>query len=260
MTNNVSGLIFDIRRYSVNDGPGIRTTVFLKGCPLRCAWCHNPESQEGSIETIKRTRQLDGRKFFQHESCGYIMTTDQLLKEIIKDSICFEESNGGITLSGGEPLFQPNFVFDLLSKLKRYGIHSALDTCGEASYPIFSKAVNLADLILYDIKCITDELHIAYTKRSNKGILSNIYKLSVSGKPFIIRIPIIPNFNDNANELYLINEFIRSLPNKPLKIELLPFHSIGLHKYNEMEKPMPELHPAAGLTANMSLAESILFQ
>lgn len=258
MNNNLSGLIFDIRRYSVNDGPGIRTTIFLKGCPLKCAWCHNPESQKHSIETLKRIRHLDGKTHIQTESCGYLTTTDELLEEIKKDSICFEESNGGVTISGGEPLFQPNFVSDFLIKLRKQGIHSALDTCGDSPNHIFSRITDLADLVLYDIKCISESLHITYTNRSNRVILENLYKLSSSGKPFIIRIPVIPNFNDNLTELILIDEFIRSLPNKPLKLELLPFHSIGLHKYNELEKTIPELHPPHDKLANIQLAESIL--
>lgn len=258
MNNNLSGLIFDIRRYSVNDGPGIRTTIFLKGCPLKCAWCHNPESQKHSIETLKRIRHLDGKTHIQTESCGYVTTTDELLEEIKKDSICFEESNGGVTISGGEPLRQPDFVFDLLEKLNKQGFHSALDTCGYSPNHIFKRVTNLANLVLYDIKCISEALHVTYTNRSNKVILENLYKLSSSGKPFIIRIPVIPNFNDNPTELILIDEFIRSLPNKPLKLELLPFHSIGLHKYNELEKTIPELHPPHDKLANIQLAESIL--
>lgn len=260
MSKANSGLIFDLRRYSVNDGPGIRTTIFLKGCPLQCAWCHNPESQKHSIESIIRSRQMDGKQFLQKFPCGYYATPDQMINEISKDILCFEESNGGVTLSGGEPLSQPTFLFELMKLTKEYGIHTTLDTCGEAPKTVYNTALNLADLILFDVKCISEDLHLTYTKRSNKTILSNLIELSSSLKPYYIRIPIIPKFNDNERELSLIHQFIQTLPNKPIQIDLLPFHSIGIHKYHELRRTLPSLHPLVDSIPNMTLANSIIKQ
>jgi pyruvate formate lyase activating enzyme len=232
-------LIFDIRHFTVHDGPGIRTTVFFKGCPLNCLWCHNPESQSPVEEEIENVHSLDGKKFLNNETVGQWMTVHEVIAEIEKDRIFYDESNGGVTLSGGEPLFQPEFLYELLKELKQEGFHVALDTCGFADKSVFERVLPFIDLFLYDLKIIDDNDHIKYTGVSNQIILANLRFLSEKGKKIIIRIPVIPGINDtidNWESLFPSSPLtlFPSYPHTLHEIHLLPYHSIAREKYSRI--------------------------
>jgi pyruvate formate lyase activating enzyme len=230
------GLIFDIRRFSVHDGPGIRTTIFFKGCPLSCWWCHNPESRLKEPEISIKSIRLDGKIYRHKETTGQEMTVREVIREIEKDRIFFDESTGGVTLSGGEPMFQTEFLLELLNELKQQGYHIALDTCGFAEHTEFKKILPYVDLFLFDIKLIDDNEHIKYTGVSNQQILKNLHLLFENQKKVIIRFPIIPGITDsteniNAIKSFLINSLIHQFINSPIEIHLLPYHSIAKKKY-----------------------------
>lgn len=226
-----TGIIFDIKRYAVHDGPGIRTTVFLKGCPLECWWCHNPESQKLEPESFsENSNSCDEIP----EKIGRIISVSEVMNEVRKDQIFYEESNGGVTFSGGEPLFQYNFLKELLKTSKEYSLHTTLDTAGCISKEKILQIAPLVDLFLYDIKLINDNKHIKYTGISNKDILANLIELSKRKFKIIIRIPIIPSINDDKDELDLFGKFIQPLNVE--KVELLPFHTIGENKYSKLKK------------------------
>jgi pyruvate formate lyase activating enzyme len=221
MDNDNTAIIFDIKRFAIHDGPGIRTTIFLKGCPLRCAWCHNPESH--SLEICE----------YQNQTYGKNYSLSALMSEIRKDLIFFEESDGGITFSGGEPLIQLPFLINIAELCKKEGFHLALDTCGYIPLKEFKKIVPLIDLFLYDLKLINDKSHKQYTGVSNEIIIQNLKYLNHQKKNIIIRIPIIPTINDTENELNSMLSLIKEL--KSIKtIHLLPYHKIASHKYDKM--------------------------
>lgn len=229
----MKGLIFDIRSFSVHDGPGIRTTVFLKGCPLRCSWCHNPESHLCKAETVRKIRKLGADQFEITETIGSEVDAETVLLRFKADKPFFEESGGGITLSGGEPLMQSDFVETLLKKASENGIHSALDTSGHAANEVFSKISPLADLILYDLKIADAQAHKQHTGFSNRLILENLKWLKNSGKRFFIRIPLIPNLTDTSFNLDGLYQIISAL-GEVERIDLLPFHPLGKSKYDRM--------------------------
>jgi pyruvate formate lyase activating enzyme len=230
----ISGIIFDIKRFAVHDGPGIRTTVFLKGCAANCWWCHNPESQSIEIEKAIRKNQLEGREIEEQEIIGRSITVPELLREISKDRIFFEESGGGVTFSGGEPLMQPEFLKDVLIYSRASGFHTTLDTTGYATAKIFDSIIPHVDLFLYDLKFIDDQLHQKYTGVSNQSILNNLKKISHSDSKFIIRYPVVPGITDEQRNVDQIMDFIVSLKHKKLKLDLLPYHTIARHKYHKM--------------------------
>jgi len=213
------GIIFNIQQFSVNDGPGIRTTVFFKGCPLGCWWCHNPESKSFDIEKIN------------NKTLGKEYTANELFKEIEKDRIFFEESNGGVTFSGGEPLAQPTFLKEILIRCKENGIHTAIDTSGYVDINILKQFVNLADIFLFDLKLMDPVLHLKYTDISNSEILSNLEYLISQNANIIIRIPLIPGITATDENMKQIRNFLEKFDNKP-EINLLPFHKIAKSKYN----------------------------
>ena len=251
--------IFDIERNSYVDGPGIRTTVFFKGCNLRCAWCHNPESQSPKPQMMFFKNKCTGcgkckEKCPNHlescelcgkctlycphdarEICGKEYTVDEIMIEILKDKSFYENSGGGVTFSGGECMLQIDFLEDLLKACKRNGIHTAVDTAGLVPYESFEQILPYTDLFLYDVKCYDSDKHKKYTGASNGLILSNLKKLLQSGKTVWIRIPIIPNVNDSEAEILNIKEFL-NLCGSPEKIELLPYHAMGEHKYAAIGK------------------------
>lgn len=230
------GLIFEIRRFTVHDGPGIRTTVFFKGCPLKCWWCHNPESHSCHPEESLKTLNLDGKKFTLKEMIGQWMSVGEVMRELRMDRIFYSESSGGITFSGGEPLMQPEFLLELLKECKANSLHTTIDTSGYAEQQIIEKILPFTDLFLYDLKLMDEKDHIRYTGVSNKTILENLTYLISQAKQIVIRIPVIPGITDtkkNIHEIkkFLLNQMKERKSASPLKISLLPYHSIAKNKY-----------------------------
>ncbi|NLN95537.1 MAG: glycyl-radical enzyme activating protein [Bacteroidales bacterium] len=227
------GLIFDIRSFSVHDGPGIRQTVFLKGCPLRCAWCHNPESQKNETETIRKNKKIGNKVFSSVEKVGKWMGVDEVMKIVKKDIPFYEESGGGVTLSGGEPMMQGEFAGSLLNACKNENIHTTIDTCGYAEPQVLESILPFTDLFLYDLKIADEQKHTQYTGVGNQLILSNLKIISKNNKPIIIRIPLIPDITDNIANLEALRNIIESTPGI-IRIDLLPYHSSAYNKYERM--------------------------
>ncbi len=232
----MTGLIFDIRRFSVHDGPGIRTTVFMKGCPLSCWWCHNPESKLPACETFEESRMFDGQEFRQMRTIGKEMPVAEVMEEIEKDLVFMNESGGGVTFSGGEPLFQPQFLEETLRECRRKDIHTTLDTSGYASRETIERILPYTSLFLYDIKHMDDELHKRYMNQSNSPILENLRFISERGGQVIIRFPVVEKINDHRENLDQLSLFLKSLPNPVKEIDLLPYHRIGNGKYAKFGK------------------------
>ena len=232
-----SGYIFDIKKYSVNDGPGIRTTVFFKGCPLNCWWCHNPESQKGEPEHIDNClfRWNLNYDSTQRNKIGSQVFVDEVMKEIEKDLPFYEESHGGATFSGGEPMLQIDFLQSLLEECKKKNVNAAIDTTGYAPFTDFEKIYEHTDIFLYDLKLMNDNLHYEYSGVSNKLIHENLKKLSSLGNKIILRIPIIPTITDTEENISQTISFISALKNIR-EIDLLPFHNTAKSKYERMQK------------------------
>lgn len=229
------GLIFNIRSFSVHDGPGIRQTIFFKGCPLNCAWCHNPESRNPASEKWRKTTFLAGKRFEETETIGRWVSTDELMQEILKDVPFYEESGGGVTLSGGEPLAQSEFAAELLMKCKEAGIHCAIDTCGFAEPTDVERIIPHADLFLYDLKIADDIKHTEYTGKSNQLILENLKLISEKGKKIHIRLPLVEEITDTASNLEEIRKII--LRTKGVeRLDLLPYHFSAKPKYERLNK------------------------
>jgi pyruvate formate lyase activating enzyme len=220
---NTSGIIFDIKKFAVHDGPGIRTTVFFKGCPLNCFWCHNPEGR--LPEPVKFTP--DGHE--GNDMVGYEIGVNALLEEIKKDRIFYDQSGGGVTFSGGEPMMQVDFLIDILSVCRDNNIDTALDTCGYAPFEDFKKISDLVDYILYDIKLMDNTIHVNYTGVSNSLILDNLKRLSELGILLNPRIPLIPDITDTDANLNNIADFLGQLKNIKI-ISLLPYNVFGKGK------------------------------
>jgi pyruvate formate lyase activating enzyme len=270
---NPTGLVFDIRRYSLHDGPGIRTTVFLKGCPLTCWWCHNPESRSAARQVMVRenlclrcgacaehcqqdaisltepdtprtdpalcilcSECLDACTTGAREIVGSEMTVAQVMAQIERDTAFFDESGGGVTVSGGEPLNQTAFVRALLRRCKELELHIALDTCGYAPWRSFEAILDDVDLFLYDLKLFTPEAHQRYTGVSNRPILENLTRLDALGKAVIVRIPLVPGVNDCAGEIDGLAGFVAGLKSVR-RVDLLPYHPTAIHKYERLELP-----------------------
>lgn len=219
-SDKLKAKVFDIQRASMVDGPGIRTTVFFHGCNLRCQWCHNPE---GLIP-------IENNKFSDFNVRDY--TLDELV-DIVSEDIAFYGEDGGVTCSGGECMLQSDFLLPFLQKCKEQGINTAIDTAGCVPFESFLKIVSYTDLFLYDIKCITPELHQEFTGSNNDQILSNLRGLINIGADVIIRIPLIPGFNTTNEEFYKIREFLSEF--KFHSIEVLPFHTMGYGKYDKLK-------------------------
>lgn len=264
------GIVTDIQHYCVHDGPGIRTVVFLKGCPLRCKWCSNPETQVAGYELgynvgnclgcgtcvkvcpkkcieltetgVKIDRQRCTRCFKCQEACptgalrrfGYLKSVEEVMKEVEKDRIFYEYSGGGITLSGGECLTQKEFTLELLRTSKKMGINTAIETTGHAEWEVLQEIAGFADYILYDLKHVDSERHEAMTGVSNTLIMGNLQRLVKIGFKPIIRIPVIPGYNDDRDT---VSEFVRLMKNLKLDtVHLLPLHHLGKNKYRQLDR------------------------
>ena len=267
---NTKGIVFNIQRYSIHDGPGIRTTVFLKGCPLQCFWCQNPESQKrkpevflnkskctlcgecvavcptGASALSERSSTIDRDKCTGCGKCveacpnearslvGRDMTIDEVMKEVIRDRRFYENSGGGVTLSGGEPIAQPKFACAILQACKGAGLHTVLDTCGYVSWPTMEKLLKYTDLVLYDIKCMGRKKHYEATGKANEIILENAKRIA-KYKAMRVRVPVIPGFNDSADEISAIAHFVKAELNS-VDIDLLPYNKMGEIKYERLDR------------------------
>lgn len=229
---NTAGRIFDIQRFSVHDGPGVRTIVFLKGCFLRCKWCCNPESQKREIETML----VDGKE----KVMGRDVTVAELMTDIEKDRIYYRRSGGGVTLSGGESLAQPDFAAAILRACKEKGINTALESTACAGYDKIQKLLPYLDVYLMDIKHINSQKHKEFTTQPNELILENAKRLAADAKKLIIRVPVIPTFNDTEQEIRDIAEFTKSLKTVE-ELHLLPYHRLGEDKYKGLGRTY-EMH------------------
>ncbi len=278
-----TGLVFDIRRYAVHDGPGIRTTVFLKGCPLNCWWCHNPESQSPDPEIMYREARCahcgqclsacpQNAIAWQHDApitnparctrcgacaqlcptqarelTGECMSVEHVMRLVRRDIQFYDESGGGVTLSGGEPLYQSEFTAALLRACKKEEIHTALDTSGFAAWQILDDIRSDVDCFLYDIKLLDDARHIQYTGVSNQIILENLHRLAQRGHAIILRLPLIPGITDGEENIQAVAQLARSLPTV-LRVDLLPYHDAARLKYQRLGIAYP-LPPDISLPA-----------
>jgi pyruvate formate lyase activating enzyme len=221
------GVIFDIKRFALHDGPGIRTTVFFKGCPMKCPWCHNPESQKKCPERVGK----NGKK----EIIGEKRSVDEVMNEIEKEVVFYDESKGGVTFSGGEPLIQPQFLSALLKECRKRDIHTTVDTTGCVSPKTFKSIMDKVDLFLYDLKIMDDKKHIQYTGVSNLLVIENLKILFKKGKNVIIRFPVIPGVTDTEENIKAVGIFVSSLKNIG-EIDLLPYHHTAEGKYQRLKK------------------------
>lgn len=257
------GLVFKIQKFCTDDGPGIRTTVFLKGCPLNCMWCHNPEGLSnkpiiavdfskciscGACTNFCECHKLiDGKHFFSSndcilcskcidickmnaiEFCGHYMSVDEVIKNVLADKMFYLSSNGGITLSGGEPLMQSGFALDILKSAKENGINTCIETSCGVSFNNIEKVMDYVDLFLCDVKETRDDKHIKYIGISNNLVLENIKKLDKHKKSIKLRCPIIPSVNDDYEHFDNLIELYNSLDNV-VGIQLMPYHMLGQGK------------------------------
>ena len=235
--------VFDIQRFSVHDGPGIRTTVFMKGCALRCAWCHNPEGLSpatqiqffperciscGTCGGVKSRESAENCPREAIVACGREIDEDTLLEELLRDK-SFYGTDGGVTFSGGECLLQSEFVAQMLSRISSLGISGAVDTAGFVPWENFARTLDFADLYLYDVKCIDPDLHKKFIGKDNALILENLSRLAKTGKRIWIRVPVIPAFNNNTAELSAIADLVSTLGVE--RLSLMPYHTLGKNKY-----------------------------
>ena len=265
--------IFDIKRYAINDGPGIRIVIFMKGCNLNCAWCHNPESistetermyapskcircgtcviacpekaitltSEGIITDTERCNisgccvEVCPTKAI--ELSGKSMSVAETMNEIEKERVFFDQSGGGVTFSGGEPLLQLKFLIELLDECGKRGIHRAVDTAGLANTEIIQAVAKRTDLFLYDLKLMDSERHRKWVGVSNEKILENLKLLSETGEQIIIRIPLIGRVNDDAENMHATARFVASLSGEKKEVNLLPYHKIAHTKYQKLGRP-----------------------
>jgi pyruvate formate lyase activating enzyme len=286
----MTGIIFDIKKFAIHDGPGIRTTVFLKGCPLRCYWCHNPESISPRPQIAQFPRNCIGcgkciencptgavsRGEEQIEidrllcrSCGKCaeecyaeaivlqgkeVTVDEVLAEVMKDKPFYDNSGGGLTLSGGEPMLQPDFTIELLRQAKARGLHNVLDTSGHAPWESYEAALPYLDMVLFDLKSADPEALQRATGARGGLIAGNLRRLAASGVEMLVRVPVVPGFNADEQQTRAIAEAVCAVPCAPA-IELLPYHRLGEGKYQSLgltaPGPTPEV-PSKELLAELA--------
>jgi pyruvate formate lyase activating enzyme len=217
------GIVFDIREFTVHDGPGIRTTVFMKGCPLRCSWCHNPEGQSKQPQVM---RGLAGERIVGREYAA-----PELAEILNRQADVLRASEGGVTFSGGEPLVQSEFVAQVIDLLD--GVHVLLDTSGYASEPAFRRVAERSHLIFFDLKLIDRELHRRYTGVDNDAILHNLHVMGAGRVPFVVRVPLVPGVTDTDENLAAIAETVRGMPGL-LRVDLLPYNKAAGGKYESI--------------------------
>lgn len=218
----IRGRIFDIQRFSTHDGPGVRTIVFLKGCVLRCRWCCNPESQSFHIEKMLQNGVL--------KTVGRDVTVGEVMDNVLRDMPYYRRSGGGITLSGGEALCSPDFATALLREAKSYGLSTAVETACSMPYDVVERFIPLVDIFLTDVKHMNSAKHEQFTGMKNELIISNISRLASQAKRLIVRVPVIPTFNDTIGEISDIARFAAGLPGVQ-ELHLLPYHRLGYDKY-----------------------------
>jgi pyruvate formate lyase activating enzyme len=222
---DVKGRIFDIQKYSIHDGPGIRTIVFLKGCYFTCKWCCNPESQSYEFQTMN-----DNGK---NKLIGRDVTVGEVMEEVLKDRPYYKRSGGGLTLSGGETLFQPEFSTALLQAAKESGINTAIESTAFAKFDTIEKYFPYLDLFLMDIKHMNSQKHKDFVGQPNTLVLENAMKIAKAGQKLIIRVPVIPGFNHTPEEILEIAKFTKTLPGVE-QLHLLPYHRLGQDKYEKL--------------------------
>jgi pyruvate formate lyase activating enzyme len=272
-----TGVIFNIQRYSIHDGPGIRTTVFLKGCPLTCFWCQNPESQRPEPEILldrtrctacgqcvsgcssgagsltDKTLRIDRDRCVACGQCvalcpnqsrrlaGRVATVDEVMEEVLRDRKFYDASGGGVTLSGGEPCVQFEFSREILRRCKSEGLHTALDTCGYAPWNAMKALLEYTDLVLYDLKCLDAAKHKRATGESNELVIENARK-TAGIREMWVRVPLVPGFNDSEEEVRDILAFIKKEIG-PSRIDLHRYNPLGEEKYARLDKQRPRLTP-----------------
>lgn len=286
---SVTGQIFDIQRFSIHDGPGIRTTVFLKGCPLKCLWCHNPEGiRPGEQLSFLASKCIgcgrcfkacprhahslpDGRHTIDRQACvvcgkcaeechtqaleliGRNVTVEEVIGEVLRDLPFYETSAGGMTLSGGEPLQQVDFAEALLTAAKENGLHCAIETCGHTAWERFERLLSRLDMVMFDIKETDPARHLACTGVDNSLILANLRKLHDAGARILIRLPIVPGLNDRRQHFKAVAELMAGLPNL-LGVEIMPYHRLGQSKaqrFGVAEPAQELLNTESASTAEM---------
>lgn len=274
-----TGVIFNIQKFCIHDGDGIRTCVFLKGCPLRCIWCHNPESlgREQSLSFTKQKCSSCGRCIpecsarkihngtlnINREKCikcgkctelclndanelvGKKMTTQEILEEVIKDKIFYDTSGGGLTVTGGEPSYQPEFTLELLTLTKENGISLAIETCGIGSRNFYEKASDLGATFLYDIKCLDPIRHKELTGSDNAHIMANLQYLMDRNADIIIRLPLVPDCNDSHEDIAKLCAFLNENKGRYRYAEIMPYHTLGIGKAEKLGSTAAYLHESA---------------
>lgn len=274
-----TGTVFNIQKFCIHDGDGIRTCVFLKGCPLRCIWCHNPESLDKTLTlSFNRTKcsscgrclsvcdartikngilEIEREKCSGCGKCGGIclndaneligkeLTASQVLEEALKDRIFYDTSGGGITVTGGEPSYQPEFTLELLRLSRDAEISIAIETCGIGSREFYEKAADLGATFLYDIKCIDSERHRRFTGADNTRIMSNLVYLMDRGADIILRLPLVPGCNDSNEDIAGLAEFLNVKKGRYRYAEIMPYHTLGTGKAEKIGKEASYVHENA---------------